>query len=371
MTGQRCRTVAAVDDPPTASRLHRFRRVAGQILALPAWLLCVTIGLTYAALWLVPTSLEPATPGGRAWLTIVFGLSVVQFHAGLVAAVVPLIALVLRRRRLLVVSGLVAAALLGAEAWRIVPDVMRPTGTGPTFRVASMNLYFWNRNLDAIEAEARRIDADVLVVQEYMPFVHGRLFERLADLYPYSERVETIDTAGRVVLAKRPIDGGDRSFHRDGRRRVTVDFDGTPLQIVSVHHRSPGGVDTVTRNAQQMAALLQTMPRDRDGGPIVYLGDFNAGHWTPQLRALRQRGLTDAFDASTWGRGGTWPTQQGRPPRAWVDGVPRSLVVPAGLAVRIDHILTSDDLVAIRSGVGHLNGSDHRPVWADLRRVAD
>jgi len=72
------------------------------------------------------------------------------------------------------------------------------------------------------------------------------------------------------------------------------------------------------------------------------------------IQALLAVGLRDAFASA--GRG--WGFTYGHTLR------------PRVSFLRIDHVLVSDDVAAVRSFVGGKEASDHRPVIADLRLPA-
>ena len=86
--------------------------------------------------------------------------------------------------------------------------------------------------------------------------------------------------------------------------------------------------------------------RPLTSGHIVLAGDLNAGGWSASFRGLlRTTGLVPMAAFLP-----TWPA------------APR--VAPQ---VALDHILVSPELRIGRSGIGPATGSDHLPVFADIR----
>lgn len=350
------------DSAPRRGYLRGVGRFVGWLIALPLWLVILLAGAALAGAWLMPIDFEATNPLRQLAQTAAFGVRVFQFHIGLGCAACVLLAFVIRHFRLLVVALLVAVPVLGAEAWRATPSFDEPPAgvAGKSLRIVAANVYGFNTDLDAIEAEIRRLRPNVVVFEEFNLAVHRDLLDRLSDLLPHARPLEAAGIRGFAVLADRPI--GLMNSHpnasTEGRRRIILDLDGQPIAVNVVHHRSPGGVDTVARNFRQTNDLINRLPDEEL--PAVYLGDFNASTWTPQLTAFRQAGLTEAFDAAAWGRGGTWPNAI----RGWDELGP---ILPLGLGVRIDNIFLTNGLVAVDAGVGQSTGSDHLPVWADVR----
>ena len=360
---------AAVDDaappePTTNDRavrahLRRAWRIVGRLLALPLWLGVAFAGLGLAASWVLPYDFHEANALRRLFQTAGFLLRVFQFHLGLACLAAAGVGVVFWRKRLIVVALLVAVPVLAAEAWRATPRPTAHAADGETVRIASFNLFAYNRDFDAVAAEVARLDADVIVFQEFNPPFHSGLVDRLAPLYPHVLVSDEVGTRGKAVFGRRPLDpdAAHPSAAADGRRRFTLDLAGRPLAVALVHHRSPGGADTLARNFAQAASLAAGLA-DETGG-LVAIGDFNASTWTPQLSLLRSAGLTEAHDATTLGRGATWPDTLRVLPTSAVDW---------GVGIRIDNAFVTGDLVPVASGVGRPVGSDHRPIWVDVAR---
>jgi len=148
-------------------------------------------------------------------------------------------------------------------------------------------------------------------------------------------------TIGVAVLSRLPvvdvlpIDLG--RLPRDGAHRwalaVRVDWGGHPMTVVGTHmsHIWAG-------SPRQLRRLRLALEPLRKAGPIALAADMNM--WGPPLVAL----------LSGWRRavkGPSWP--------AWR---PHS---------QLDHILVSGAVEVSRSGVAPAAGSDHRPVWVELR----
>jgi endonuclease/exonuclease/phosphatase (EEP) superfamily protein YafD len=341
------------------SLVSRSRCFLGDLLAVPLWLGIVGLVVALLFAYLMPIHWQTKDPLLRLSNYVAFHIRVFQFHIGLTLLAATLLGLILRRRRMTLLAGLVGALLLGAEAWRATPIVSQPNVEGPTLRVASLNLYFLNRNVDEVETYLRELDADVVTFCEFTR-LHLPLDDRLAELYPHRS-IPWTDGWGRGglgILSKYPIAGQKRLVNS---HRVRVDVDGRPVDVVAVHHASPGNVRTTNRNLIELDTLVADLA-DVDVD-IIITGDHNASYWTPQMARLRRLGFSDGYDAAEWGRGATWPSSI----RRWWT----KPILPMGLGIRIDNQMATDGLVAIRSGVGPHVGSDHRAVWTDFRFAAD
>ena len=382
---------ADVRDDPDAPRRSMLRgyfrravRLAAAIASIPLWILVLAAGLALAAAWAYPTDLRAEGRLRETAQAVFFGVRVFQFHLGLAVAVVFLLALLLRRGKLAAVALVVAVPTLGAEAYRATPNLAPPETDGPLLRVAAMNIYGFNVDHDAIAAEVRRIDADLVGLIEYGYRGDRDLPARLAETYPFVADSGRTNFPGMVLLSKLKIlDDVEAVPAGDGWMRAYVEWQGRRVAVNVVHHRSPGKPNAVAKNYRQAADLLDRLPPA--GSEAIFMGDFNAATWTPPMVELRRAGLTESFDAASWGRGATWPMTAH--PVEWrverleaLAGIPpgehgRAVdvppvidkAVPLGLGVRIDQIFVTDGLVPIASGVGREMGSDHLPVWADLR----
>lgn len=346
-------------DPPAVTSRPLWRRVVHVvrwIIAVPTWIAVLGIAIAVILAWLIPVDATAESQGRVLVNAAIFGVRVFQTHLLFASLALVTVALLTWRRRLVIAALLLAASLGSVELLRVLPAWSRPNAEGPTLRVAAINLYFFNTDLDAIESYIREVDPDVIAFSEFSR-VHSSLIDRLAETYPHFVLPRGIFRADHAVLAKQPI------FHAasdDGRLNVSTFFDGAPLVVSAVHHRSPGDIWTVQRNLRQTSELVDSLPELESEG--VFLGDFNASRWTPQISSLRGAGLTEAHDASRFGLGLTWPAKH--PRHAWTRHI-----LGLRLGVRIDHIFTTPGLVAVDAGVGTHVGSDHLPVWADLRRV--
>lgn len=224
----------------------------------------------------------------------------------------------------------------------------------------------------ALDFEIDKHKPDLIVMQDanglFVPRGSGPVSEGLKVFgLPHAFVVGQYAVASRHPLrdcAVMPI-VGDESFRPV---RCTVTVQGADVSVVTAHLLSPRGgllaarregvegVDDWQRNygqrLQQATGLLRAiadLPR-----PLIVAGDLNAPEASPVVQALMAAGLHNAFSAAGNGYGYTYGQALYRGLRG-------------GLAfLRIDHILLSGDILALRTWVGGGGASEHQPVIADL-----
>jgi endonuclease/exonuclease/phosphatase (EEP) superfamily protein YafD len=127
---------------------------------------------------------------------------------------------------------------------------------------------------------------------------------------------------------------------------------GRPLLVVGAHPTSPSPTrpgDSRRRNRELDHLATTVSAWDR---PAIVTGDFNTTPWSPHFRDLvAAGGLRDA--ALGHGYIATWPTW------FWPARIP------------IDHVLLKGPLAVAALRRGPAAGSDHFPLIADLRVLAN
>jgi endonuclease/exonuclease/phosphatase (EEP) superfamily protein YafD len=225
---------------------------------------------------------------------------------------------------------------------------------------------------DALAREIEQRQPDLLVMQDASALAGSR---RIAnDLAPVAESL----FAGRhvyardqyVVVSRHPLRDcrtGDLSFRGQPHvyLRCTVLVDGREVDLVTAHllsprsglnatrHEGPDGIDDWQRNfddrlaqSRKLAADV-ALPRRR---PLILAGDLNAPETSPVIRTLLAQGLRDAFSSAGRGYGYT-----------------HGHALRLGISfLRIDHILVSPEIGVADAFAGGADGSEHRPVIADL-----
>ena len=238
----------------------------------------------------------------------------------------------------------------------IWPDIKPPDRldatekSAPRLRVFSANLYSSNRDLSGIMDEVRASDPDIAVFQEVTSSHRARLL-RDPGLAELPNRV-TSPSSDTVMFSRLPIESSDiwyDTYRPMARARVSTDIGS--VEIVVVHTVAPINGPSI-KNWRQMLDKLQELAQQRTL-PLLMVGDFNATMYHPRFEDLLDTGLTDAHAARGTGFTGTWPRDRSFPP-----------------FLRIDHTLSSKELVPVKASYGEGRGSDHRPIIVDYALVA-
>jgi endonuclease/exonuclease/phosphatase family metal-dependent hydrolase len=126
-----------------------------------------------------------------------------------------------------------------------------------------------------------------------------------------------------------------------GFPEVVVDVQGALVHVFDTHLDYRGDPTVRRMQAADTAAIMAAA-----GGQQVLVGDFNATWDAPELAALRDYGLVDAWSATGQPGGETYPANAPR--------------------VRIDHVTVTPGIRVGDVAVPVTLASDHRPVVADL-----
>lgn len=154
-----------------------------------------------------------------------------------------------------------------------------------------------------------------------------------------------IATVNRSMTRLSTQHPGSAPEPKPGFLDALLDVDGREVSVLVAHldYRS----DPAVRRIQVQEALDVLERLDR---PVILLGDFNARPDAPELEPLFRK-LTD-----TWSVNGSDP----------------GYTFPADVPDRkIDYILISGEMQAVSSKAVPSEASDHWPIWADLRFIAD
>lgn len=274
-----------------------------------------------------------------------------------------------RRRSAGVVLVIVAVVLAVGIGWQVPPGAARASvrtsaDSGTEVRVMTQNVLFGRADATQLLTLVRQHRVDVLVVEELSPdflarFRAAGIDEVLghADLHPHQR------AAGTGIWSRWPL-RANGSLPSAGFEMPAVSItvpglvdpggSGGTLAVTGIHTRAPvprSGPLTGWRHDLAMIARTETA-RDKQLGPQIYVGDFNASRDQSGFRAILDTGLVDAADAlpaAAW-PGFTWPANQ-----------------PGPAFTRIDHVLLTPSSIGVRKvTVLTLTGTDHHGVVADL-----
>ena len=260
----------------------------------------------------------------------------------------------MRKGRQLCAAGTVAssAALLGCSEWGEPAsgktgapvgssgagepaEASKPAELPPeraVLRIATYNINFANRRLDAVVDAIRRADADVVWLQETNDESAAVLRREFAGRYPHIRfygSVRPYAAGGFALLSAFPLKR-EKFMPAEhglfGICTVEVQCGRREIQMLCVHLQPvliPRGGGSVLSVLQAFEAAEQTHRREtaevlrhvRQDVPVAIVGDFNSGSTSHVPMRLTESGFTDSFAAAnespddypTW----RWPTQFG------------------------------------------------------------
>jgi len=210
-------------------------------------------------------------------------------------------------------------------------------------------------------------DADVIVMQDAQPM--STAGELPAPIRAALKGRQTYVQGQYIVASRYPLTHcapGDMSYAgaEDDFAHCTLTVDGHDIDLFTAHFVSPrdglnaargrsaGGLREWEGNfydrlaqSSQLAAAVGKATR-----PVIVAGDLNADERSPVVRRLLATGLRDAYSSAAIGYGYTLG----------------HALRPGFSFLRIDHVLVSRDIGVRDCTPGGRDGSEHRPVLADL-----
>jgi len=242
------------------------------------------------------------------------------------------------------------AALLGAVLPRRPATV--PVPHGPRVRIATVSLRRGLVRPGPVLDLVRRLDVDVLSVQELTPRAERDLRAAgIGDLLPWAHvipaRPGSAPAASGAIWARMPAVAAGAVPGTFEQPTAVIAVPGAqPIELTAVHTAPPA---TSPRSVRAWTGDLAALPAPQSALLRVLAGDFNATLDHAALRAVLRRGWTDA--AQRAGRGPSWTWRPLRLP--W----PR---------LTIDHVLVHPRISVASVRVERVAGSDHRALVVDL-----
>jgi endonuclease/exonuclease/phosphatase family metal-dependent hydrolase len=241
-----------------------------------------------------------------------------------------------------------------------------PDAATKGFSVATWNVSHDNTNLAEMAAMIRKMDADLVCLQEPTAAAERMIRNELNRTYAYvhfSSGGQYADGFG--MLSKFPFTRTNFLAAKHGLFGAwiaAVNVGGRNVQIANLHLCPPD-----TRRLQSLLGapkmfeesdalhLREIEPVWRSlaiGTTTIVLGDFNDFASSSVARFLSSRGLIDGFGSTTKtpDAHGTWSCRLGE----------------RELSFRIDHIYHSPELQTVESRILNGGGADHRPVISRL-----
>jgi endonuclease/exonuclease/phosphatase (EEP) superfamily protein YafD len=234
----------------------------------------------------------------------------------------------------------------------IVPFFVPPdTHTSPTstpLRIMFVNVLRKNPDKQAVISAILKANPDVIVAVEVDDIWGNALTSGLASQWPHSKVADRSDNFGIAIFSRQPL-LNINIFESPGNYVASLRAElqsGSHTTVIYGTHPFPP-MSSFTHSGWQvhMDDLANRILNEKE--PVILVGDFNSTPWSANYRWFMKRtGLVDSQKG--FGPQSSWPTE-----------------LPY-LGIPIDHIVTSPDVTTISRKIGGHNGSDHRPVIADL-----
>ena len=274
-----------------------------------------------------------------------------------------------RRTGLLVLTLLNGGVFFTLWGQAFLPKFPKPIQ--PALSVLTYNVLGWNTEVASQVDTIRKVDAEVVFLQELNPELAALLQTQLAAQYPVQvldarEGVEGMGTLSKYPLAKA---GSVPPLGWVGEPQwLRLEWQGCEIELLNVHMAPTNFINAehidqtnALRQAQARWIIAQIEPQK----PFIVAGDTNSVPLSDSYRILRQE-LEDAWQVSGLGLGHTFPGRAGpgsSRPQFFGVSVPQWLL-------RIDYIFYSPHFTALEAHLADFDGiSDHRGVWARLGLV--
>ncbi len=215
-------------------------------------------------------------------------------------------------------------------------------------RVMHFNVYAYNTDYAAVQAEIERNNPDVLFMVEATTPLQDQL-KAINEQYPYRFPKMGENWNQFLFFSKVPIVSAKIvRFPKVGNRLLHVVLQGDKgvFNFIGVHTPSPTNATRMRDRDRHLGIIANYVANLKE--PVLLAGDHNT---TPFVRAFRD------YIAHS----GLRNTQmQLLPYFSW------SCDLPAFLRIPIDQVLVSPDIAVVDKKIGNCAGSDHLPIIADV-----
>ena len=256
----------------------------------------------------------------------------VQVLSGLVA--VGALAVLSRRRKAAALTALVIAA----GGLTLVPHVLIPTVKNPSLTLLQANLLHHNHHHEFVARMIRRINADVVTLQEVGPNNEAAL-TTLADLYPHQVVCKTPDRKDVAILSQLPIGPNTLCDPHLSLAAAEILTNEGPILVHGFHARWPWPYGQ-SDQFQKVASYFEGLDV-----PTITAGDFNMTPWGHAVREVAKASGS-----------------------AVAPGLAPTIKIRKGLVrLRIDHVLCPEAWTC-QTWTQIIPGSDHIAVFARIAR---
>lgn len=258
-------------------------------------------------------------------------------------------------------SGTAAIIIVFHVVWalpelRPASDLSDSAKTAPHISLFTQNMLYKNENPSQISDYIKRKNPDFVFLQE-VSYGNTKALKKsdAYKMYPYKHELPIGETTGIATWSKYPLSNTEVMFGSPfAQLRSVANVNGRNLVLWNIHTNSPvrgTGYDGVASWNKDMDLLKNRLHSETED--VLAAGDFNAA-WN---HSPFQDILGDMYKEGHVERGRgyarTWP-------------VDNKSVGRIGGVVRIDHVLTTKNVVLTSIDESPANGSDHRGIFTHI-----
>lgn len=210
-------------------------------------------------------------------------------------------------------------------------------------RIFVSNVLTSNQEYAKFLEVVQETNPDVLVLTETSS-TWLKALQPLWEAYPHRISHPRSDNFGIAVWSRIPLDGEVQFFDSDLPSIVAKVEGAKSFTLVATHPIPPISPRALERRNAQLQAIARFAAVCST--PVVIAGDLNTASWSPALNRMRELG---SLKSAAKGWQPTWPVHQ------------------FFMWIPLDHILHSKDIGISFFSCTRSVGSDHYPVYADLR----
>lgn len=251
------------------------------------------------------------------------------------------------RWKWVVVSLLAAGLNLPALMPAYLP-ASQPADTKASLRIVMANVHTENSDYADFITWAGRQRPDIIIVIEATP-EWAKALAPLQAYYPHKITLQRRDPFGLLVFSKVAFEKQQVLGFGNGQHPslfLRVKKSGRELGIVATHTEPPVDSELFALRNRELDNAAEVVARIK--GARILIGDLNTTQWSPYFVAMKERGgLRDGRNG--FGILPTWPAE-----------------LP-GLMIPIDQLLVSSEVAVRKLSVGDDIGSDHLPIFAEVR----
>jgi endonuclease/exonuclease/phosphatase (EEP) superfamily protein YafD len=315
----------AVADPAKAETKKKFGFKWSGIIS----------GLVIGLLGLASTRL------GYVWPVVDF-LSALTVH-WLFVILSCLFAAIIPKWKTLTAVVLLICCMVAYGAWPLIGNSTVPQQLKPgevALKIAHYNSRARNKDLSAIEAEIRNLDADVVVLLEMTPDKLP-VFDNLRSDYPYVHTCIGQGKCEAAIISRSPFAAVNVLQESNSPPHISVQLGAAQqaVTIIGAHTQRIPNFARQNEHFRNLAKLIEPLT-----GNIILTGDFNATQFSRAIADLElSTGLLRQTSLPTW---------------------PAHFVLPQ---FAIDHIFLSRNIrVLATPQAGEAGGSDHLPLVMEV-----